>query len=322
MATCLVFGGTQFVGKAMAKRLIREGHEVYVLNRGTREAPQGSKALIVDRNNINELSAVLYSKTFDYVYDISAYTPEQTRNAIQLLKGKTKHFIHISSASVYLATDDYPLDETSKTGINPIWGDYGANKYLCEQELMKEYTQSKFPCTIVRPFYIYGPGNNLDRETYIFKRLLNNSPIIIPGKGENVIQFGHIDDLGETLIRMSGNSKSFGQIYNVGDGSSISLEGWVKTCAQIIGVEPSIVLVDAKETGYLSREWFPFRDVSLYGSTEKLLNDFGANQKFSLFEGLKQTFTHLSKEELIDSYTMSNVEKDILERRGYSINVR
>ncbi|WP_251646620.1 hypothetical protein [Rummeliibacillus stabekisii] len=52
------------------------------------------------------------------------------------------------------------------------------------------------------------------------------------------------------------------------------------------------------------------------------MNDFSPNQKYSLFEGLKQTFAHLSKEELIDSYNMSNVEKDILERRGYSINVR
>lgn len=317
MASCLVFGGTQFVGKAVAKRLIDEGNEVYVLNRGNREAPKGSKALIADRNNINELSEVLNNKKFDYVYDISAYTPEQTRIAIQLLEGKIKHYIHISSATVYLDSNDYPLNETSKTGDNPIWGDYGKNKYLCEQELIKKFTQSKFPFTIVRPFYIYGPENNHDRETYVFKRLLNNAPIIIPGKGENLIQFGHIEDLVEVLIQITGETKSFGQIYNVTDNNSVTMENWVEICAKVVGVKPNIILVDAKETGYLPRKWFPFRDVPLWGSTDKLLNDFDINQKYSLIEGLRQTFSQLSKEELINSYNISNVEKDILQKRGF-----
>ena len=50
MGKYLVFGGNQFVGQGLAKRLLAEGHQVYVLNRGNRSNPHEVIELITNRN--------------------------------------------------------------------------------------------------------------------------------------------------------------------------------------------------------------------------------------------------------------------------------
>lgn len=318
MAICLVLGGGRFVGRAIAKRLVAEGNEVYVLNRGNHPTPKGCKQLIADRNDPDQLAAALEGLQFDFVYDSSAYTPQQTRLAIQCLVGRVKHFLHISTAAVYQDTEEFPLTESSPAGFNKFWGEYGIEKYRCEQELLKSFREDGFPVTIFRPFYIYGPGNNLDRETYVFRRLLNNAPIILPGMGRSVIQFGHIDDLVDTLIDLTGKPESFGEIYNVTGEEAVTMQGWVKKCAEVIGVTPQIFLVEAKEVGYTPKEWFPFRDIHFFGSIQKLSQQFGLRPRYSLLEGLQQTLEKTSKEYLKQSFTPSEVELDILQKIGAS----
>lgn len=307
-----MFGGSKFVGRAVVNRLVSEGHDVYVLNRGNNPTPDGSQQLIADRNNFGDLSKVLGNRDFDTVYDISAYTPEQTRLAINCLEGKTKHYLHISSASVYLESGEYPLTEDSPTGFNELWGDYGKEKYLCEQELLKSFQDHNFPMTIFRPFYIYGPGNNLDRESYIFRRILNRATVIIPGMGRPLIQFGHVNDLVDALLYVTGKSKAFGEIYNIGDSRAFSMQGWVETCGAVVGIEPKIKLVEAQTVGYSSRQWFPFRDVHLFGSSTKIYKHFGIASKFSLLEGLRDTFEKTKRQDLME-FTLASIEQSIEE---------
>ncbi len=314
MGTCLVLGGGRFVGRAIANRLVAEGNEVYVLNRGNHPTPKGCKQLIADRNDPDQLAAALNSLQFDYVYDISAYTPKQTLLAIQLLTGRVKHFLHISSAAVYQDTEEFPLTETSPAGFNKFWGEYGIEKYRCEQELLKSFREDGFPVTIFRPFYIYGPGNHLDRESYVFRRLLNHAPIILPGMGRPIIQFGHIDDLVDTLMYLTGKPESFGEIYNVTGEEAVTMQGWVKKCAEVIGVTPQIILVEVKEVGYTSKEWFPFRDIHFFGSINKLNRQFEIRPRYSLLEGLKQTLKKSSIENLQQSFALSEAERDILKK--------
>lgn len=314
---CLVFGGTQFVGLAVVHRLVKEGHDVTIVNRGNNTTPKGCKQLIADRNNKEELESVLIGKEYDVVYDISAYTPHQTKIAVNLLEGRVGHYIHISSAAVYLDNNEYPFSESSPTGHNTNWGDYGYHKHLCEKVLRKRFTETAFPITIFRPFYIYGPGNNLDRETFVFKRLFNHLPIIIPGKGRPIIQFGHIDDLVDALHAVTNQPKSFGEVYNIGDQNCVSFERWVHLCAEAIGKKATSVIIEANEYGLKARDWFPFRDIHLFGNVTKLYDHFQIKQKYSLREGLEQTVTNLQASQLISFNGLSTIEKDLLERLKY-----
>ncbi|SFS64160.1 NAD-dependent epimerase/dehydratase family protein [Marininema halotolerans] len=301
MKTCLIFGGSVFVGRSIAERLVQAGYRVYVLNRGNYPTPTGCIQITADRNDMNQITQVFEELSFDVVFDGSAYHPKQTAIATQCLLGKTKHFIHISSASVYLRTESFPVifTEESPVGHNPNWGTYGYEKYQCEQLLRKAFLESGFPITIFRPFYIYGKGNNLNREKYIFHRLLKKESILVPRNGSTQIQFGHIDDLVHGLVACMLKEESYGEIYNIAGHEVVSFTEWIQICAEVVGVDPEIKLVKDKHGDHHPRQWFPFRDTHLVGNCAKLRAHLGITPRVRLLEGLQDTYESV-KEELIE----------------------
>ncbi|MBQ3438006.1 MAG: SDR family oxidoreductase [Fusobacterium sp.] len=298
----LVMGGNQFLGKTLVEKLLKQNHKVFVLNRGNRENPVGTIHLKADRNNISEIKEILNSLKFDIIIDVSAYTAEQVKNLYSNLKGKFKQYILISSASIYNSIEDFPVNEKSKVGENINWGDYSKNKYLAEKEVEK--MEENF--TILRPFYIYGIGNNLDREQYIFSRLENNLPIYLPNDGKNKLQFGYIDDLVNLIIFSFQNSDFYRQIFNVTGDEIINIEDFVLTCAEIIGKKADIKYIKCDES-VKARDWFPFRALDLYGQIEKLKNT-GFYNSYTLKKGLEKTYKYLKENNLLRYPNLTNLE--------------
>ena len=205
MKKILIMGGNQFVGKEIAKNFLEKDYTVYVLNRGTRKNIEGVVFLKADRDNLIEMENVLKNLEVDIIVDVSAYTEEQVSILHKVMKNKFKQYILISSASVYNSIECTPVNEESQTGENLIWGDYAKNKYLAEKITVENSNLYNYKYTIFRPFYIYGIGNNLDRENYFFSRIKYNLPIFIPGKN-NIIQFGYVEDLALAIESSIDNS--------------------------------------------------------------------------------------------------------------------
>jgi Nucleoside-diphosphate-sugar epimerases len=314
MSKILVIGGGVFVSKAIVRRLINEGNQVYVMNRGVHENIAGAIHLFADRNDPELFSKAVSHMEFDVVYDICSYFPSQTRMAIENLSGRIGHFIHMSSATVYNDIKAFPIREDNKRGGSDIWGDYSKNKYLCEEELFVSWFENKFPATMIRPFYIYGPENNFDRESYVFKRILNGMPIILPGMGKTIIQFGYIDDLVDAVIKIANNKSSIGQAYNISGDKFVTFSDWVKICADVLEVKAEIFCTECQYIGYKAREWFPFRDIHFFGTCEKAKNELRVIPRYSLYDGLKQTFKNLDRSNLKEHFNRNDVERNILEK--------
>ncbi len=308
MKKVLVIGGSVFIGKTIAKKFVETKHEVYILNRGNHECIDGAIQLIADRNDKESLDAVLIDKEFDVVVDGSAYELEQTKLVIEALTGKVKHFIHISTAAVYNETEIFPYSEFSARGVNKLWGDYGKNKYEIEEYLLEKWHTENFPATIIRPFYVYGPDNNLNRENYVFTRILNNLPVILPGTGNTMIQFGHVEDLANSIITLCLKPKSFGECYNVSGSEYVTLKGWVNACAKALDREAIIEYVDTQNIDYAVRDWFPFRDVHLLGDVTKIEKHFGVKAKYDLVSGLKNTIDVMGIETFSTTPELSDLE--------------
>ena len=170
MKKILIMGGNQFVGKEIVKKFLGKDYTVYVLNRGTRKNIEEVIFLKVDRDNFIEMENILKNIDVDIIIDVSAYTEEQVNILHKVMKNKFKQYILISSASVYNNIECTPVNEESQTGENLIWGDYAKNKYLAEKITIENSNLHNFKYTIFRPFYIYGIGNNLDRENYFFSK--------------------------------------------------------------------------------------------------------------------------------------------------------
>ena len=162
MRQILVIGGSAFVGLAVVGAFLRDGCKVAVLNRGHRSV-KGVEQISADRNDIGEVLTAIGSRTFDAVVDTNCYRPQQARILCEALGGQAARLLMISSAAVYADDAAQPPSENQPLGGATAWGDYGRDKFQAE----RVFLESPFAhVSILRPPYIFGPGNNLDRERW------------------------------------------------------------------------------------------------------------------------------------------------------------
>ena len=306
MKKILVMGGNQFVGKEVAKKLLEKNYKVYVLNRGIRKNLDNVIFLKADRKNISEMKNILKNIEVDVIIDISAYTEEQVEILQRVMKNKFKQYILISSASVYNNIESTPANEESQTGENLIWGDYAKNKYLAEKKTIENSKIYNFKYTIFRPFYIYGVGNNLDRENYFFSRIKYNLPIYIPSKN-NIIQFGYVEDLALAIESSIGNSDFYNQIFNISGDEYVTMSEFSEICGKVMNKKAIIKYINTEENKIKARDWFPFREVNLFGDISKLENT-GFRNTYSLIQGLEKTYKYNDENDLITKPLLNKLE--------------
>ena len=308
MKKILIMGGNQFVGKEIVKKFLGKDHIVYVLNRGRRKNIEGGFFLKADRNNYIEIENVLKNIEVDVIIDVSAYIEEQVDILQKVMKNRFKQYILISSASVYNSIESAPVNEESQAGENLIWGDYAKNKYFAEKKTIENSKIYNFKYTIFRPFYIYGIGNNLDRENYFFSRIKYDLPIYVPSKN-NIIQFGYIEDLALAIESSIGNSDFYNQIFNISGDEYVTISEFIEICAKVISKKTRIKYVDTEKNKIKARDWFPFREINLFGDISKLENT-GFRNTYSLVQGLEKTYKYNDKNNLILKPILHKIETE------------
>lgn len=290
----LLMGGSQFVSASMARYLIKQGYRVDIYTRGQREVRyQGvNRHFKGDRKKEQDLTQ-LNGVEYDYVYDITAYTGEDVKLlTANISRAKLKRYILCSSAAVYLPSDT-PFREESPKGENTNWARYGLDKLEAEEFLFRLNAEEGFPVTAFRPPYIYGPGNNLYREVYLFDGITNEQPLPLPhGKGTRV-NFIYIDDLVKIFEAAARSEKANGEAYNIAYPEDTGWTELARTAAEAVGKEPHLKMVTPtvlKESGLHERQFFPFRDVNLRLSIDKLRAHELPLPQVELKEGLKLTY--------------------------------
>lgn len=288
----LIIGGSGFIGWKLLETINDGKNDIIVYNRGNKNRiyPNNVRHIIGDRANIDLLSDIVKKEKFDIVYDMCCFTVDQIKNLIPIFNGKVKRYVFISTSAVYLDNQVLPLKETSACGFHPQWGTYGNNKYECEKLLLNAFKNDKFPVTIIRPTYVYGVGNIIDRETFLFDRIEKNIPLFVPFSGEAVIQLGYISDLCEALKLLISLEKGFGEVYNISGSEYITLNGLIKKVSEIIGKDTKIYYLDPQKYGFSQREIFPFESNTYFVTIEKFKKDFGWEPLISLEEGLKKSY--------------------------------
>ena len=246
MKTMLVTGGTVFVSRYTAEYFLHRGWRVSVINRGTRQQSEGVELIRADKHALGD---VLRHRHFDVVLDVTAYTAEDVNALLDALGGYGQYIL-ISSSAVYPETGMQPFREGDAVGPNRHWGRYGTDKIAAERALHARDSSAY----ILRPPYLYGPGNNVYREAFVFDCALADRPFYLPGEGEMKLQFLHVEDLcrfAEILLEKLPSQ----HIFNVGNPDCITVRDWVKACYAACGKEPAFVNVSADVE---QRQYFPF----------------------------------------------------------------
>ena len=74
----LFIGGTGTISTAISKKLLEDGHELWLINRGNRNdaLPEGAHIIKADINDEAYVAKQLEGQTFDVVADFIAFVPE------------------------------------------------------------------------------------------------------------------------------------------------------------------------------------------------------------------------------------------------------
>ncbi|MDJ1183218.1 NAD-dependent epimerase/dehydratase family protein [Roseofilum casamattae] len=282
----LVMGGTRFIGVYLTRMLVEAGHEVVLFNRGNQPAPVSRvKQIHGDRTDAAQIQDKLADETFDAVFDNNGRKLSDTQPLADLFAGKVKHFVYMSSAGVYLKSEQMPHIEGDELDPNSRHkGKFEAENYLIEKQL---------PFTSIRPTYIYGPLNYNPLETWFFDRIVRDRPIPIPGSGNAITQFGHCADLAKAMISVLGNDRAIGEIYNVSGERYVTFDGLAKACAIAAGVKPEqlkLVHYNPKDFDFGKRKAFPLRVQHFFADISKAKDHLNWKPEYDLISGLKDSF--------------------------------
>ena len=200
-----------------------KGMDITVLNRSRSHRfphPHGTKSIVADVSNENQLSAIISDHKYDVVVDWIAYTAEDIARDIRIFNRKVGQFVFISSASAYQKPPKSLVVTESTPLSNPFW-QYSRDKIACEEELMRVYKESGFPVTIVRPSLTYGEGqlplvmNSWNHPFTIIDRIRRNKPIVVPGDGESLWVMTYNEDFAEGFLGLLGNLNAVGESYHI-----------------------------------------------------------------------------------------------------------
>lgn len=282
----LIMGGTRFIGVYLTRILVQQGHEVVLFNRGNQPAPvEGVGQIHGDRTNPADLKEKLTGETFDAIFDNNGRELSDTQPLADIFKNRVQHFVYMSSAGVYLKSDQMPHIEGDP--IDPRSrhkGKHDTETYLADQGV---------PFTSIRPTYIYGPHNYNDLEAWFFDRIVRDRPIPIPGHGQHFTQFGHVKDLAQAMVQVLGNSQAIGQIYNVSGERYVTFDGLARACAIAAGKSPDtlqLVHYDPRQFDFGKRKAFPLRPQHFFASIQKAVTDLNWKPEYDLISGLKDSF--------------------------------
>ena len=235
----LVTGGTGTISRAVVDRILAEGHDLSVLNRGNREPlPAGVEHLVGDVRDEASLRAALGGREYDAVVQFLAFDAPDVERDLRVWSGRAGQYVLISSCSTYrkplphhVVTEDTPQDNA--------YSPYARAKIACERVLRE--SGSGVPWTIVRPSHTYGeraiPTNvHFGNPWAVWQRLLEGKPLILHGDGESLWTFTWNEDFAVGLVGLLGNTDALGRAVHITSDESITWNRAFLTVAEALGV--------------------------------------------------------------------------------------
>jgi 2'-hydroxyisoflavone reductase len=221
----LVLGGTSWLGGAVARTAVTRGHRVTCLARGeSGDAPDGVSWVRADRAD-EEVYADVSGRDWDGVVEVS-WQPDFVRGALTALAGRIRHWVYVSSCSVYAddatpGTDEQAERLAPHQGGGPVDYDvYGQAKVTCEDAFRSALSEDEF--LLARAGLIGGDGDRSDRLGYWPARVArarDGERVLVPPRSSPV-QVVDVEDLATWLVDAV-EERTAGAYNAVGDPSTV-----------------------------------------------------------------------------------------------------
>lgn len=99
---------------------------------------------------------------------------------------------------------------------------YAVSKLCNEHLAFAYYKEFGFPCTVVRPFNVYGPGQVGEGALSVFiQKALKDENIMIHGDGTQIRAWCYVDDMVEGVIKCLTEKAAIGESFNIGNRRAV-----------------------------------------------------------------------------------------------------
>lgn len=249
----IVTGGYGFIGHNVVSELLREGHEVYIidnindygfLNQSELNYLHCARTAIVQSSgaisgyenvSINSVGYIDYlfntitqKGTIDGVIHLASYPRQKAVNVTPVAAGSTMchALINLLECSVkykinkfvYISSSmvygDFENDVTEESPCNPV-GLYGIMKYMGEKIVMDYNRRTGLNYTIIRPSAVYGELDVEDRVVSKFMLgALRGDTLKVNGANE-VLDFTYVGDVSRGIVQATLSDAANNQVYNL-----------------------------------------------------------------------------------------------------------
>ncbi|HGY2267687.1 NAD-dependent epimerase [Morganella morganii] len=314
----LVTGSAGFIGFHIAMKLLKSGHHVVGVDNindyYSIELKKSRTANLIKMSNFtfhqlditdkDQIFTLFRNENFDKVIHLAAqagvryslinpysYADSNLTGFLTILEScrnhKIKHLIYASSSSVYGLNSKLPFSTHDSTSQPASL--YAATKKA--NELMAHSYSHLYgiPTTGLRFFTVYGPWGRPDMALFKFtSAIINKIPIDVYNNGMLSRDFTYIDDIVEGIYRIAdiiptnvsnniGNATPF-SIYNIGNGSPVSLIDYISSLEKHLGIE-SIKNMLPMQPGDVYSTW---------ADTSDFINATGYKPQVDIDEGIEQ----------------------------------
>jgi UDP-glucose 4-epimerase len=265
MSRVLITGGAGFIGSHLSEALLREGHEVWVVDDLSTGSLQNIEPLkrhekfCFYKGTIEDTTLLAKAmEECEVVYHLAAAVGVRliiespvrtietnilgTEEVLKMAARIKAKVIIASSSEVYGKSEKVTFREDQDLILGPTsksrWS-YACSKAMDEFLALAYWKEMKLSVVIARLFNTVGPRQTgqygMVLPTFV-RQALSGEPITVFGDGTQARCFAHVSDVVIALMKLLGKDEAVGQIYNIGNSQEITMN---ELAERVLGITRS-----------------------------------------------------------------------------------
>ena len=305
----LITGGAGFVGSHLGEKLLKQGHDIVVVDNYFTGSKRNIEHLLSD----TRFEVIRHDVTFplyvevDAIYNLASpaspihyqHDPVQTTktnvmgaiNMLGLAKRLRVPILQASTSEVYGDPEVHPQTEGYWGKVNPIGprACYDEAKRVAETLFFDYHRQHQLDIRVARIFNTYGPRMAADDGRVVSNfivQALRGEPLTIYGDGSQTRSFCYVDDLVDGLVALMNNEAGEPGPVNLGNPGEFTMLELAETILELTGSASAIEYRELPEDDPRQRQPDISKAKSLLGWEPTVALKEGLVNTIAYFDGV------------------------------------
>jgi UDP-glucose 4-epimerase len=268
MKKILVIGGYGFIGSHLASSYKNDDFLIYKTSKYF-DIKEDANSFQIDYSE-ESFTKIFVDHSFDLIFFMSGnpYPGISEKNPIYDVQETITPLVNLlsslhktnfkgtlwfaSSVAVYGKTNQSYQSESDR--CSPLSG-YAIAKYTCEEYLSLFAKENNLSCGSLRIFSTFGEGLKRQVVYDLYKKAISDSETLeIFGTGNEERDLCYVKDQVDRIRILASNIKPYGDIYNIGNGTSVSSYQIAKEILKLTNIKKDITFSNSLR-GFDGYQW-------------------------------------------------------------------